>query len=66
MCVCVLLKYCVVRTGALKKGGMTKRERKMLKQMDFRIVFFELLLLLLFLEDKCNYVEVKHVFYLVF
>lgn len=38
-----------------KKGDDS--ERKMLKQVDIRIVFFELLLLLLFLEDKCNYVE---------
>lgn len=29
----------------------------MLKQMDLRIVFFELLLL--FLKDKCNYVELN-------
>lgn len=51
------LKYCVVRTVALKRG--CKREKETSKQMDFRIVFFELLLLLLllFLEDKCNYVE---------
>lgn len=30
--------------------------RETLKQMDFRVVFFKLLLLL-FLESKCNYVE---------
>lgn len=29
----------------------------MMLQMDFRIVFFELLLL--FLKDKCNYVELN-------
>ncbi len=54
---CVSLKYCVVQTGALKKEDDRVRETS--KQMDFRIVFFELLLLLLllFLEDKCNYVE---------
>lgn len=37
--------------------------------MDFRIVFFELLLLLLlllFLEDKCNYVELNMSFTLFF
>lgn len=51
---CVSFKYCVVRTGALKKRD---RERETVEQMDFRVVFFELLLLLVFLEDKCNYVE---------
>lgn len=50
------LKYCVVWTCALKKKRKKEDYRKTLKQMDFRIVFFELLLLL-FLEDKCNYVE---------
>lgn len=48
------LDRCFKKKKEKKKGD--DGERKTLKQMDFRIVFFELLLLL-FLEDKCNYVE---------
>lgn len=53
------MKCGVIRTWAI--------ENEMLKQMGFRIVFFELLLLLLiFLEDKCNYVEFNMSFTLFF
>lgn len=38
-----------------KKGDDSEIET--LKLKAFRIVFFELLLLLIFLKDKCNYVE---------
>ena len=41
---CVSLKCCVDRTGALKKkkGAMMRERKRCWKQMDFRIVFFEL------------------------
>lgn len=49
---------CVVYVLCCLDRCFKKRDDKvMLKQMDFRIVFFELLLL--FLKDKCNYVELN-------
>lgn len=70
VCVCLTAKNWEVQTGAVPKGR-GRGKRRLLEQMDFRIVFFELLLLLLlllwlFLEHKCNYVELNMSFTLFF